>query len=109
MVRDVTRDERSGLMINESQLGVVVMQMQMTWVKLRDDCPTYWRVRLHWCENSNKRLTSTLILNTLIKNRDDPTISALGVWSRKLSSVGRPSDGWPKIYYIELLRASKAR
>lgn len=34
-----TRDERSGLMINESQPGVVVMQM--TWVKLRDDCPTY--------------------------------------------------------------------
>jgi hypothetical protein len=26
---------------------------------------------------------------------------------RKLSNIVRPSDGWPKIYYLELLRASK--
>jgi hypothetical protein len=26
---------------------------------------------------------------------------------RKLSNVGRSLDGWPKIYYVELLRASE--
>jgi hypothetical protein len=30
-----------------------------------------------------------------------------GVRSRKLSNVGQSLDGWPKIYYIELLRASE--
>jgi hypothetical protein len=33
-------------------------------------------------------------------------VSALGVWSRKISNIGRASDGWPKIYYFELLCAS---
>jgi hypothetical protein len=27
------------------------------------------------------------------------------MWSRKLSNVGRSLDRWPKIYYLELLRA----
>jgi hypothetical protein len=30
-----------------------------------------------------------------------------GVRSRKLSNVGLSLDGWPKIYYLELLRASE--
>jgi hypothetical protein len=30
-----------------------------------------------------------------------------GVWSRKLSNVGQSLDGWQKIYYFELLRASE--
>jgi hypothetical protein len=36
---------------------------------------------------------------------DVPVVSALAVRSRKLSNVGRSSDGWPKIYYLELLLA----
>jgi hypothetical protein len=38
---------------------------------------------------------------------DGPAVSALGVLSRMLSNVGRPSDGWPKICYLKLLRALK--
>jgi hypothetical protein len=30
-----------------------------------------------------------------------------GMRSRKLSNVGQSLDGWPKIYYLELLRASE--
>jgi hypothetical protein len=29
-----------------------------------------------------------------------------GMWSRMLSNVGQSWDEWPKIYYLELLRAS---
>jgi hypothetical protein len=36
---------------------------------------------------------------------DDLAVSALGVELGKLSIVGRSSDGWPKIYYLDLLRA----
>jgi hypothetical protein len=38
---------------------------------------------------------------------DGPAISALDVRSRKLSNIGRSSDGWPKIYDLELLRTSE--
>jgi hypothetical protein len=38
---------------------------------------------------------------------DGSTVSVLGVRSQKLSNIGRWSDGWPKIYYLELLRASE--
>jgi hypothetical protein len=31
------------------------------------------------------------------------------MWSRKLSNVGQSLDGWPKINYLELLRASEGR
>jgi hypothetical protein len=31
----------------------------------------------------------------------------IGVRSRKLSNVGQSLDGWPKMYYLELLRASE--
>jgi hypothetical protein len=34
-------------------------------------------------------------------------VSALGVRSRKLSNIGRSSDGWSNIYYLKLLRASE--
>jgi hypothetical protein len=30
-----------------------------------------------------------------------------GVRSRKSSNVGQSLDGWPQIYYLELLRASE--
>jgi hypothetical protein len=40
---------------------------------------------------------------------DGPAVSALGVRSRKLSNIGRSFDRWPKIYYLELLRASESR
>jgi hypothetical protein len=36
-----------------------------------------------------------------------PRSVRFGVWSRKLSNVGQALDGWPKIYYLELLRASE--
>jgi hypothetical protein len=38
---------------------------------------------------------------------DGRAVSALGARSRNLSNVGRSSDGWPEIYYLELLRASE--
>jgi hypothetical protein len=36
-----------------------------------------------------------------------PRSVRIGVRSPKLSNVGQSLDGWPKIYYLELLRASK--
>jgi hypothetical protein len=36
-----------------------------------------------------------------------PQLVNFGVWSRKLSNIGQSLDGWPKIYYLELLRASE--
>jgi hypothetical protein len=36
-----------------------------------------------------------------------PRSVRFGVWSWKLSNVGRSLDGWPKIYYLEFLRASE--
>jgi hypothetical protein len=38
---------------------------------------------------------------------DGPAVIALGVRSQKVSNIGRSSDKWPKIYYLELLRASE--
>jgi hypothetical protein len=38
---------------------------------------------------------------------DSPVVSTLGVRSRKLSNIGRSSNGWQNIYYLELLRASE--
>jgi hypothetical protein len=42
---------------------------------------------------------------------DGPAVSAtllnFGMQSRKLSNVGQSLDGWPKIFYLELLRASE--
>jgi hypothetical protein len=32
---------------------------------------------------------------------------SFGMRSRKISNVGQSLDGWPKIYYLELLRASE--
>jgi hypothetical protein len=43
----------------------------------------------------------------LFEKRDGTAVSALGVRSRKLSNIGRSSDLWPKMYYLELLRASE--
>jgi hypothetical protein len=42
----------------------------------------------------------------VVDELDGPAVH-FGVWSWKLSNVGRSLDGWPKIYYIELLRASQ--
>jgi hypothetical protein len=36
-----------------------------------------------------------------------PRSVRFGVRSRELSNVGQSLDGWPKIYYLELLSASK--
>jgi hypothetical protein len=36
-----------------------------------------------------------------------PRLVYFGVRSRKLSNVGQSLDGWPKIYYLELLPASE--
>jgi hypothetical protein len=41
-----------------------------------------------------------------VEELDSPAASALGARSRKLSNVDRSSDGWPKFYFLELLRAS---
>jgi hypothetical protein len=43
----------------------------------------------------------------LYEELDGPAVSALGVRSWKLSNIGQSSDGWPKIYYLEL-RASES-
>jgi hypothetical protein len=40
---------------------------------------------------------------------DGPGVSAFGVRSLKLSNIGRWSDEWPKIYYLEHFRASEGR
>jgi hypothetical protein len=45
--------------------------------------------------------------NTLSEELDGPTVSVFGIQSRKLSNIGRSSDGWPKIYYLKLLCASE--
>jgi hypothetical protein len=37
----------------------------------------------------------------------DPRSVCFGVRSRKLSNVSQSLDGWPKMYYLELLRASE--
>jgi hypothetical protein len=47
------------------------------------------------------------VLQSRQKELDGPAVSALSVQSCKLSNVGRSSDGWPKIYYLELLHASE--
>jgi hypothetical protein len=36
-----------------------------------------------------------------------PRSVRFGVRSRKISNVGQSLDGWPKFYYVELLRASE--
>jgi hypothetical protein len=36
-----------------------------------------------------------------------PQLERFGVRSRKLSNVGQSLDGRPKMYYLELLRASE--
>jgi hypothetical protein len=36
-----------------------------------------------------------------------PRSVRFGVQSRKLSNVGQSLDGWPKIYFLELLRSSE--
>jgi hypothetical protein len=41
------------------------------------------------------------------KELDGPAVSTFSVRLRKLSHVGLSSDGWPKNYYLELLRASE--
>jgi hypothetical protein len=38
---------------------------------------------------------------------DGPAVSALGLRSRKLYSIGRSSYGCPKKFYLELLRVSE--
>jgi hypothetical protein len=41
------------------------------------------------------------------KELDSPAGIAFGVPSWKLINIGQSWDGWPKIYYLELLRASE--
>jgi hypothetical protein len=42
-----------------------------------------------------------------LKSPMDPRSMRFGEWSRKLSNVGQSLDRWPKMYYLELLRASE--
>jgi hypothetical protein len=48
-----------------------------------------------------------IYIGLVIEELNVLAVSALGVRSRKQSNIGRSSNGWPKIYYLELLRASK--
>jgi hypothetical protein len=48
-----------------------------------------------------------LIQSNIWKNSIAPWSVHFGVRSRKLSNIGRSLDAWPKIYYLELLRASE--
>jgi hypothetical protein len=43
----------------------------------------------------------------VLEELDGPAVSAPGVQSRKLSNVDQSLDAWPKIYYLEFLRASE--
>jgi hypothetical protein len=52
-------------------------------------------------------MTMTNINNALKYEEVDAPLVRFCVGSRKLSNVGQSLDGWLKIYYLELLRASE--
>jgi hypothetical protein len=58
-------------------------------------------------ENIGLNTTSSLL--SVLRSSIAPQSVRFGVRSRKLSNVavGQSLDGWPKIYYLELLRASE--
>jgi hypothetical protein len=54
------------------------------------------------------RVIENIIIFTIImRSSMAPRSVRFGVRSQKLSNVGQSLDGWPKIYYLELLRASE--
>jgi hypothetical protein len=55
-----------------------------------------------------KRNTHYWTLNIQCLQETIVDIIALSMGSWKLNNVDRSSDGWPKIYYLELLRASES-
>jgi hypothetical protein len=50
---------------------------------------------------------NSFLLNRDLRSSMVPRSVRFGVRSRNLSNVGQSWDGWPKIYYLELLRASE--
>jgi hypothetical protein len=86
-----------------------IWQIQLGVLKLFSWCRTIARDNgVIAFESFHKLFILKLILHSY-KSFDGPSVNALGVRSRKLSNVGRSSDGWPKIYYLELLRDRHAK
>jgi hypothetical protein len=59
----------------------------------KSECSMYLLYYLIWIE--------------ILEDVTDTLMYTYCVRSRKLSNIGRSSDGWPKIYYLELLHASE--
>jgi hypothetical protein len=59
--------------------------------------------RLRVFHNMMKKIETSVTY--IMRNSIVPQSVHFGVRSRKLNNVGQSLDGWPKIYYLELLRA----
>jgi hypothetical protein len=76
-----------------------------------EGCPKMYHLELLRTSEGTLSRWSRLVLQSLAPTNPHwwgaPRSVRLGVQSWKLSNVGHPSNGWPKMYHFELLRASE--